>query len=97
MEVARRQGDYAVCGVGAVVGADTVRVALVSMGPGPVVVDLTDAYDGRRLDTDHARELVDAQIDPEGDIHASADYRRHLAHVLVARAVRQAESDGRAA
>jgi len=97
VEVARRHGDYAVCGVGALLEDDAVRVALVSMGPGPVVVDLTDAYDGRRLDTDHARELVDAQIDPEGDIHASADYRRHLAHVLVARAVRQAESDGRAA
>ena len=97
VEVARRHGDYAVCGVAALVQDDAVRVALVSLGPGPVVVDLTEAYDGRRLDADRARELVDAQIDPEGDIHATADYRRHLAHVLVARAVRQAQSEGRAA
>jgi carbon-monoxide dehydrogenase medium subunit len=97
VEVARRHGDYAVCGVGALLQDDAARVALVSMGQGPVVVDLTDAYDGQRLDADRARELVDAQIDPEGDIHATADYRRHLAHVLVARAVRQAQSDGRAA
>jgi aerobic carbon-monoxide dehydrogenase medium subunit len=97
VEVARRHGDYAVCGVGALVESASVRVALVSVGPGPVVVDLSEAYDGRRLDEDLARELVDAQVEPEGDIHATADYRRHLAHVLVARAVRQASSDGRAA
>ena len=97
VEVARRHGDYAVCGVAAHVPDDAVRVALVNLGPGPVVVDLTEAYDGRRLDADRARDLVDAQIDPEGDIHATADYRRHLAHVLVARAVRQAQSEGRAA
>ena len=97
LESARRHGDYAVCGVGALVDGATVQVALVSVGPGPVVVDLSDAYDGQRLDEDRARELVDAQVEPEGDIHATADYRRHLAHVLVARAVRQAQSDGRAA
>ncbi len=96
VEVARRHGDYAVCGVGALVEGATVRVALVSVGPGPVVVDLSEAYDGQRLDENRAGELVDAQVEPEGDIHATADYRRHLAHVLVARAVRQAQSDGRA-
>jgi aerobic carbon-monoxide dehydrogenase medium subunit len=93
VEVSRRQGDYAVCGVGAVVAADTVRVALVSMGDGPVLVDLSAAYDGTALDPDVARDLVDEAIDPEGDIHASADYRRHLAHVLVARAVREAREE----
>jgi carbon-monoxide dehydrogenase medium subunit len=90
VEVARRQGDYALCGVGALVDGDDVRVALVSVGDGPVLVDLSTAYDGSVLDPDRARDLVDAHIEPEGDIHASADYRRHLAHVLVARAVREA-------
>jgi len=99
VEVARRHGDYAVCGVAALVGPETrdggsggrpVRVALVSVGPGPVLVDLSDALDGDRLDPDRARVLVDAEIEPEEDIHASADYRRHLAHVLVDRAVREA-------
>jgi carbon-monoxide dehydrogenase medium subunit len=92
VEVARRQGDYAVCGVGALVSADRVRVALVSVGDGPVLVDLSAAYDGSVLDPAGARDLVDARIDPEGDIHASADYRRHLAHVLVARAVAEART-----
>jgi carbon-monoxide dehydrogenase medium subunit len=29
-------------------------------------------------------------FDPPGDVHASAEYRRHLAAVLAARAVKQA-------
>jgi carbon-monoxide dehydrogenase medium subunit len=95
VEVARRQGDYAMCGVGAVVtreaGALTAaRVALISVGAGPVLVDLADALDGDGVDEERAGALVDAAIEPEGDIHASADYRRHLAHVLVRRAVDEA-------
>lgn len=34
----------------------------------------------------------DAALDPPSDVHASADYRRHLAEVLAIRAVRAAES-----
>ena len=58
-----------------------------------MLVDLSAAYDGSGLDPDVARDLLDDTIDPEGDIHASADYRRHLAHVLVARAVREARAE----
>jgi carbon-monoxide dehydrogenase medium subunit len=100
VEVSRRHGDYAVCGVGAVVGTSdgaltSVRVALVSMGMGPVLVDLAQALDGGTLDESAARDLVDEVVDPETDIHASADYRRHLAHVLVRRAVDQAQQHAR--
>ena len=67
------------CGVGAVVRRDgTARVALVSVGAGPVLVELE-----RPTEADAVRGSVDAAIEPEDDIHASADYRRHLAHVLV--------------
>lgn len=100
VEVARRHGDYAVCGVGAVVtrahgGVSTARVALVSMGAGPVLVDLGPAVSDGEVDADRVTDLVEEAIDPEADIHASADYRRHLAHVLVRRAL--AEAQGRAA
>jgi carbon-monoxide dehydrogenase medium subunit len=100
VEVARRQGDYALCGVGAVVTTaggevSVARVALISVGAGPVLVDLVTAVDGGVLDPDRVTALVEAAIDPEADIHASADYRRHLAHVLVRRAL--AEAQGRAA
>lgn len=95
VEVARRQGDYALCGVGAVVsGTDSslsaARVALVSVAVGPVLVDLERALADGVLDPAAVRAAVDAAIDPETDIHASADYRRHLAHVLVDRALAEA-------
>jgi carbon-monoxide dehydrogenase medium subunit len=36
------------------------------------------------------KAVQDAKLDPPSDVHASADYRRHLAEVLAARAVAQA-------
>ncbi len=86
LEVSRRHGDYAMCGVGAVLEhAGRARVALVGVGPGPVLVALPQPDD-----PDAVRRLVDEAIDPEDDIHATADYRRHLAHVLVRRALTEA-------
>jgi carbon-monoxide dehydrogenase medium subunit len=98
VEVARRHGDYAMCGVGATVtldGAGTVsraRLAFISMAGTPVVVDVSETGG----DWEAAVRLADARLDPEGDIHASAHYRRHLARVLTARALRAAEADARA-
>ena len=98
VELARRSGDYAMCGVGAVVTTESggalrsARVAFIGVGDGPVLVDVTEAVTGSGggFRGDALRELVDARIDPEGDIHATAEYRRHLAHVLIARALDQA-------
>jgi CO/xanthine dehydrogenase FAD-binding subunit len=33
----------------------------------------------------------EAALEPPSDVHASTDYRRHLAEVVAARAVEQAE------
>ncbi len=42
-------------------------------------------------DADAVRQAVrDAALNPPADVHASADYRRHLAEVLAVRAVEQA-------
>ena len=99
VEVARRHGDYAVCGVAALVTLDgdrkvqAARAAYISMGPTPVVLDLTDAVAGAPCDAaDWAAAGRDAagRLDPDPDIHASADYRRHLAEVLTRRALREA-------
>jgi aerobic carbon-monoxide dehydrogenase medium subunit len=99
VEVARRHGDYAVCGVGVLVALDqglrvgSARAALISVGPVPVPVDLTDALGGQPHDAADwaaAGRLAAAAVDPEDDIHASAAYRRHLAGVLTARAARAA-------
>jgi carbon-monoxide dehydrogenase medium subunit len=103
VEMARRHGDYAMCGVAAVVTVDadlavtSARAGLISVGPGPVVVDLTGAVTGSGGGFDRARlrDLLDDVIDPEDDIHATAAYRRTLAHVLTERAL--LEAHGRAA
>jgi carbon-monoxide dehydrogenase medium subunit len=93
VEVARRHGDYAVCGVAAVVrrmAEETVeaRLGLISVAAIPVVLDVTMV-----AGSDEAlRAFVAGQVEPSGDIHASADYRRHLAGVLAVRALRQAEA-----
>jgi carbon-monoxide dehydrogenase medium subunit len=96
IEVARRHGDYAVCGVGALVRLDvdqrveSARVGLISVGPTPVVVDVTEATIGQphdAVDAAAAGRLVRAAVDPDPDIHATAEYRRHLADTLASRAV----------
>jgi carbon-monoxide dehydrogenase medium subunit len=98
-EVARRHGDYALCGVGVLVVLDqglrvgSARAACISVGPVPVQVDLTDALGGQPHDSADwaaAGRLAAAAVDPEDDIHATAAYRRHLAGVLTARAARAA-------
>jgi carbon-monoxide dehydrogenase medium subunit len=104
VEVARRHGDYAVCGVAAVVTLDeggtvlSARTAYISVSHTPLVLDLTEAVAGqevRRADWAAAGDLAGQQVDPEPDIHATADYRRHLARVLTGRAL--AEAAGRVA
>jgi carbon-monoxide dehydrogenase medium subunit len=94
VEVSRRQGDYAVCGVGALVELDgdgavsSARTAYLSVSPTPLVLDLSEAGD----DFAAAAALAREQVDPEPDIHATADYRRHLAGVLTERALRDAHA-----
>jgi aerobic carbon-monoxide dehydrogenase medium subunit len=96
IEVARRQGDYAVCGVGAVVefdaegGVSCARAAYLSVSPTPLVLDLT-AITGESGDFAAAASSARDQVEPEADIHASAEYRRHLVGVLTERALRSAQ------
>jgi len=100
VEVARRHGDYAVCGLAAVVTVAegvvaSARAAYVSVGPVPQVLDLTAAVHGAEpgsADWAAAGDLAAGQVDPEGDIHATADYRRQLVRVLTGRALAEAAS-----
>jgi carbon-monoxide dehydrogenase medium subunit len=77
-EFARRQGDYALCGVAALALDGEVALSFVGMGPVP-----------ERLVVSDAREAV-AALQPEDDIHATADYRRWLAEQLATRAAERA-------
>jgi carbon-monoxide dehydrogenase medium subunit len=90
-EVARRHGDYAVCGVAATVDKAAsgeiagARAAFISLSPTPLVVDLADVVGGRtpaQVDRGDIYDFVVERVDPADDIHATADYRRHLAGVL---------------
>lgn len=101
-EVARRHGDYAMCGVAGLVRTDgdgaatSVRAGYVSVCEVPTVVDLSTAFGGgtpTEAELDAAADLAVESLDPEGDIHATADYRRHLARVLTRRVVRRAFED----
>jgi carbon-monoxide dehydrogenase medium subunit len=71
--------------VAASVSGGTARIAIGCVAATPVVVtasaDETAVKDAVRA----------AELDPPADVHASADYRRHLAEVLAARAVRDAQ------
>ncbi len=102
-EFARRHGDFAIVGIAAMVvgnGEHCRTARLATAGAGPVPVRLREAEeilerDGlgeRAIDAAAARaaELVA----PDSDIHASADYRRHLTRVLTGRALRRAAGHG---
>jgi aerobic carbon-monoxide dehydrogenase medium subunit len=101
-EVARRKGDYAVCGAGVVVTlspdltVERVRASYVSVGLTPEVHDLTDAVVGspvEKADWAAAGELARSLVDPDTDIHASADYRRLLVGVLTERVLASAAAE----
>jgi CO/xanthine dehydrogenase FAD-binding subunit len=101
MELARRQGDFALVGVAVEVvlnqGRDctSARIVLLSVGDGPVPATTAvsalvgNAPTASRIE-EAARVGAEADIDPPSDIHASSTYRRHLARVLVRRAVTRA-------
>jgi carbon-monoxide dehydrogenase medium subunit len=97
VEVSRRHGDYAMCGVAAMVTLDDdgrlvlARTAYLSMGPVPVVLDLTDAASPGGPDGwARASAAIAGRLEPEDDVHATAAYRGHLAAVLTRRALAQA-------
>ncbi len=103
-EISRRRGDYAICGVAASawlaangrVGGATA--AYLSVGPVPVVLDLTDAVAGATADGHSfpaAASLASDRLRPTADIHATASYRRQLAGVLTERALLAALAEAR--
>jgi 2-furoyl-CoA dehydrogenase FAD binding subunit len=83
-EIARRHGDYALCGVAVLLEGDSVRASYLSVSDVPTVVDLTGVPD-----TDLG-DVALQHLDPIGDIHATAEYRAHLVRVLTAQVVREA-------
>jgi carbon-monoxide dehydrogenase medium subunit len=85
-EVARRHGDFALCGVAVHVRSDgSARVGLLGVGPTPVVREVEGEHDPAQV----AAEIASG-LEPSSDVHASGGYRRRLARVLVERCLRRA-------
>jgi carbon-monoxide dehydrogenase medium subunit len=101
MEVAPRSGDYALMGIAAMVTLDEggscrkARLVYLNAGDGPVdAKEAARLLEGNPL-TEEAIESAAVlasgkEINPFGNLHASADYQRHLARVLTRRALLQA-------
>jgi CO/xanthine dehydrogenase FAD-binding subunit len=101
-EFTQRHGDFAIVGVAAVIEADaagrcaTARLAVAGAGSTPIRTSRAEAFlRGQPLIAsvlEEAGRLVSQQVEPEADLHASEDFRRHLAGTMATRAlVRAAE------
>jgi carbon-monoxide dehydrogenase medium subunit len=96
-EVARKQADFALAGavVAATLGDDgaceSARIVLFGVADRPVrAAGAEAAVTSQRLTDDVVAEVARAaaaEIDPRGDAHASAQYRKDVAEVLVRRAL----------
>jgi carbon-monoxide dehydrogenase medium subunit len=102
-EVARRHGDFALVGatVGVAVESDRVtRAAIAMLGVGPTPVRGYDAEaaliaGGAAADLAEVGRIAAAGLTPTDDVHASAAYRRHVAAVVVRRALARALEEAR--
>ena len=100
MEVARRQGDFALCGVAVVLARDAQgrcnhsRLAFCGAGATPVLAtDAAQLMLGQPIEAalvEAVGAAVARELAPLGSVHASIAFQRHLASVLVRRAIRVA-------
>jgi CO/xanthine dehydrogenase FAD-binding subunit len=87
-ELAQRHGDFALCMVAAAARGDELRVGVGSVVERPTLLD---------VDPDDPGRSAAGQVEPFGNLHASAGYQRHLVGVLVDRAVARARERAREA
>jgi carbon-monoxide dehydrogenase medium subunit len=87
----RRAQDWAIVGVAAVVNG-TTGIALVNMGSTPLRATAVEDAVRHGASPADAATSADQGTDPPSDINASSEYRRHLATVLVRRALEEASS-----
>lgn len=100
VEFARRQGDYALLGVAAILTLDSsgncsqARLVYLNAGDTPIVAQqATDILLNEKPSPalyQEVADVADAAIEPTANIHASVPYLRHLSRVLTVRALDQA-------
>jgi len=100
-EVARRPHDFALMGVAVVLTLDKkerctdARLVYLSAGDGPISApEAAKLLIGNEITpeliTAAAEKASKDEIDPGSDIHATAEFRRHLANVLTRRSLEEA-------
>jgi carbon-monoxide dehydrogenase medium subunit len=85
----RRAQDWAIVGVAAVVNGST-GIALVNMGSTPLRASAVEQALRDGASAADAAVVAAEGTDPPNDINATSEYRRHLASVLVRRALEEA-------
>ena len=83
----RRAQDWAIVGVAAWKRGTESGVALVNMGSVPILATSVSKAIAGGASIAEAAELAAAEAEPQSDANASAEYREHLAKVLVRRAL----------
>ncbi|MCH8091182.1 MAG: xanthine dehydrogenase family protein subunit M [Proteobacteria bacterium] len=102
-EVSIRAGDFAIVAAAVQLALDEsgvckrAAVALGGVAPTPVRIEATaEALISTKLDAETVHEaalLAVNEIDPGADVHASAEYRRRTARVMVERAILEARDE----
>jgi aerobic carbon-monoxide dehydrogenase medium subunit len=97
-EMVRRTSDFAIVAVGAIFNVTertrdraSATVALAGVADRVVLAESALAI-AADADFDAAAARIADRLDPPDDVHASGAYRRRLARVLVARALREASA-----
>jgi CO/xanthine dehydrogenase FAD-binding subunit len=95
-EMARRAGDFALAAVGVTMSAregkaDRVRIGMMGVGETPLrALEAEGLLAGKAIDAqalETAASAIEAAVEPNTDLHASADYRRFLVGALARRAI----------
>jgi carbon-monoxide dehydrogenase medium subunit len=102
-EFARRRGDFAMAAAAVWYDRDAggkarnVHVGVIGVGDRPLRLPAVEAaLNGRVIDAAtiaQAEAAASAAVDPQSDIHASADYRRALVGTMVERALLGASNE----
>ena len=83
----RRAQDWAIVGVAAWKRGTESGVGLVNMGSVPILATSVAKAIAGGASVSDAAKLAGAEAEPQSDLNASAEYRVHLAEVLVRRAL----------
>jgi len=96
-EVSIRDSDFALAAAGVQLALDAngtcrrLNIAIGGASPAPMrLSDIEAALTGTDLDTDMVRAetaRIATMVDPQGDVHADAAYRRRVARVMTERAL----------